>query len=86
MKKNGCSRFKLILCCFLPNISPYTKFHPNWKENTEVENCQQVRRFWLVGLLGKKIVVGIYNIFYVVFGTLLASIPNIIQIGQKTQS
>ena len=36
--KNTCSRFQLIPCCFLPNISPYTKFHPNRKKNTEVEN------------------------------------------------
>ena len=30
-------RFKLILCWFLPNISLYTKFHPNRKKNTEVD-------------------------------------------------
>ena len=30
-------------------------------------------------------VVGISNSFYVVFGPLLAPIPNFIQIGQKTQ-
>ena len=50
--KNGCSRFKLILCCFLPNISPRTKFHPNWMKNTEVENFH----FWsiLVGRAGRS--------------------------------
>ena len=42
-------------------------------------------RFWLVGLVGRKMVVGISNSFYVVFAPLLAPIPNFIQIGQKTQ-
>ena len=28
---------KLILCCFLPNSCPHTKFHPNWTKNIEVE-------------------------------------------------
>merc|ERR1712002_425058 len=35
--KNSRSHFKLILCCFLPNISPQTKFNQNWMKNTEVE-------------------------------------------------
>ena len=42
-------------------------------------------QFWLVGLVGRKMVVGISNSFYVVFAPLLAPIPNFIQIGQKTQ-
>ena len=42
-------------------------------------------RFWLVGLVGRKMVVGISNSFYVVFAPLLAPIPNFIQIGQKTR-
>ena len=42
-------------------------------------------RFWLVGLVGQKMVVGISNSFYVVFATLLSPIPNFIQIGQKTR-
>ena len=56
-------------------------------------------RFWLVGLVGWKMSVGISNSFYVVFapftrhefktwfvfGSLLALIPNFIQIGQKTR-
>ena len=42
-------------------------------------------RFWLVGLVGRKMIVGISNSFYVVFAPLLAPIPNFIQIGQKTQ-
>ena len=33
-------------------------------------------RFWLVGLVGLKMVVGILNSFYVVFAPLLAAIPN----------
>ena len=39
----------------------------------------------MVGLIGQKMVVGNYNSFCVVFGPLLAPIPNFIQIGQKTQ-
>ena len=42
-------------------------------------------QFWLVRLVGRKMVVGISNSFYVVFAPLLAPIPNFIQIGQKTQ-
>ena len=42
-------------------------------------------RFWLVGLVGRKIIVGILNSFYVVITPLSAPIPNFIQIGQKTQ-
>merc|ERR1719376_1477942 len=42
-------------------------------------------RFWLVRLVGRKMVVGILDSFYVVFVPLLAPIPNFIQIGQKTQ-
>ena len=38
-------------------------------------------RFWLVGLVGRKMVVGILNSFYVVFAPLLTPIPNFIQIG-----
>ena len=50
--KNGCSRFKIILCCFLPNISPSTKFPPNRTKNTEVENFH----YWsvLVGRAGRS--------------------------------
>ena len=39
----------------------------------------------MVGLVGQKMVVGISNSYYVVFGPLLASIQNFIQIGRKTQ-
>ena len=35
--KNSRSYLKLILCCFLPNSCPHTKFHPNWTKNIEVE-------------------------------------------------
>ena len=35
--------------------------------------------------VGQKIVVAISNLSYVVSGSLLALIPNFIQIGQKTQ-
>ena len=42
-------------------------------------------RFWVVGMVGRKMVVRILHKFYFVFATLLAPIPNFIQIGQKTQ-
>jgi len=44
-----------------------------------------IGQFWLVWLVGQKMVVGISNTFYVVFGPLLAPIPNFIEIGQKPQ-
>ena len=40
-------------------------------------------RFWLVGQVGQKMVIGILNSFYVVFAPSLAPIPNFIQIGPK---
>ena len=39
----------------------------------------------LVGPVCQKMFVAISNLFYVVFGPLLAPIPNFIQIGWKTQ-
>ena len=42
-------------------------------------------RFWLVGLVDRKMVVGISNSFYDVFSPFLAPMPNFIQIGQETQ-
>ena len=44
-----------------------------------------ISRFWLVGLVGQKMIVGFSNPFYVVFGPLLTPMPNIVQIGRKTQ-
>ena len=86
--KNGRGHFKLVLCCFRSIISHHIKFHPNQTENTEVEYfcCCAVGRFWLVGLVGQKMVVAILNFFYVVFVPSLAPLPNFIQIGQKTQT
>ena len=77
--KNNYSRFKLILCCLLPIINPYTKFHPNCNKLT----IFAIGRFWFVGLVGKKMVVGISNSFC--FVQMTAPIPNFIQIGTKTQ-
>ena len=31
------SYLKLIICRFLPNSCPHTKFHPNWTKNVEVK-------------------------------------------------
>ena len=53
-------------------------------QNTKLEIIT-FGRFWLVGLVGRKMVVGILNSFHVVFAPLLAPILNFIQIGQKTQ-
>ena len=44
-----------------------------------------IRPLYLFRLVGRKMVVGISNSCYVVFAPLLTSIPNFIQIGQKTQ-
>ena len=41
-------------------------------------------RLWLVGPVGQKMFKAISNLFYVVFGPLLAPIPNFILIGWKT--
>ena len=54
-------------------------------ESTDGLKNFTIGRFWLVGLVGQKMVVGISNSFYVVFGQLLAPTPNFIQIGPKTQ-
>ena len=54
-------------------------------QKTQKLEIYSVGRFWLVGLVGRKMVVGILNSFYVVFAPLLAPIQNFIQIGQKTQ-
>ena len=44
-----------------------------------------IGQFWLVRLEGQKMVVDVSYSFPVIFGTLIAIIPNFIQIGQKTQ-
>ena len=35
--KNSCSYSKLILCCSLPNVTPYNKFQPNRIKNAKVK-------------------------------------------------
>ena len=40
---------------------------------------------WLVGLVGQKMIEATSNSFYVVFGPLLAPIPNFVHIGRKAQ-
>ena len=64
----------------LIRLSPHTKYHPNRMENSEVE-ILAVGQFWLVRLVGQKIVVGISYSIYLIFSPLLAPIPNFIQIG-----
>ena len=41
--KHSRSYLKLILCCFLPNSCPHTKFHPNWTKNIEVKKISVKR-------------------------------------------
>ena len=57
-QKNGRNHLKLAPCCFWSIISPHTKSHPKQTKNTEIFS---VGRFWLVGLVGQKMVVGISN-------------------------
>ena len=44
-----------------------------------------VCQFWLGGPLDQKMVVGVSYSFPVISGPLIATIPNSIKIGQKTQ-
>ena len=69
---------------FSPFLAPMSNFIQIGQETQKLE-IFTFGRFWLVGLVGRKMVVGISNSFYVVFAPLLAPIPNFIQIGQKTQ-
>ena len=62
-------RNKLLQKCFFPDF---------WK------SFIFTFRSSLVGVVGRKLVVGISNSFYVVFAPLLAPIPNFIQIRWKT--
>jgi hypothetical protein len=65
---NGRGHIILILCCFCTIINPHTKFHPNLKKKTQKLEIFTFGRFWLVGLVGQKMIVGISNSFYVLFG------------------
>merc|ERR1712112_48054 len=65
-------------------MGPYQISSKSDKKTQKLEIFTFVR-FWLVGLVGRKMVVGNSNSFYVVFAPLLAFIPNFIQIGQKTR-
>ena len=54
-------------------------------QKTQKLEISSIGRFWSVGLVDRKIVVGISNLFYDVFATLLALITNFIQNGRKRQ-
>merc|ERR1711954_465428 len=69
---------------FAPLLAPIPDFIRIGQKTRKLE-IFTFGRFWLVGLVGQKMVVGISNSFYVVFAPLLAPISNFIQIGQKTQ-
>ena len=64
--KNSHSYLKLIVCCFLSNSCPHTKFHQNQTKNKEV-NRLAIGWLWLVGPVSQKIAVFISNSFYLVF-------------------
>ena len=49
--ENSRSYLKRILCCFLPNSCPHTKFHPNWTKNIEIKMISY--RLALVGWSGQ---------------------------------
>ena len=71
----------VVYCFLLDPISNFIKI--GWK--TQKLKIFYIGRFWLVGLVGRKMLVGISNSFYVVFGPILVPIPNFIKIGRKTQ-
>ena len=56
--KNGRRHIKLSLCCFCPIISPHTKFH----QKTQKLEIFPFGRFWLVRLVGRKMVAATPNI------------------------
>ena len=69
---------------FAPLLTPIPNFIQIGQKTQKLE-IFTFGQFWLVRLVGQKIVVGISNSFYVVFAPLLAPIRNFIQIGQKTR-
>ena len=83
--KNSCIHFKLILSYFCSVVSSHAKYHPNRTKNTGARNLarKSVGRFWLVGQVVRKMIVGISNSFFLIFAPLLAPMPNFIQIRQK---
>ena len=69
---------------FAPLLAPIPNFIQIGQQTRKLEFFT-FGRFWLVGVVGRKLVVGISNSFYVVFAPLFNPFPNFIQIGQKTQ-
>jgi len=63
--RNSRSYLKLIVCCFLSNSCPHTKFNPNRTKNIEVKKIGY--RSALVGSVSQKIAVFITNSYYLVF-------------------
>ena len=77
--------FKTYSKLSLPHYYPPYKISSKFDKKTQKLEIFTFGRFWLVGLVGQKMVVGISNSFFVVFSPLLTLIPNFIQIRQKTQ-
>ena len=65
---------------FAPLLTPIPNFIQIGQKTQKLE-IFTFGRFWLVGLVGQKMVVATLNSFYVIFVSLLAPIPNFIQIG-----
>ncbi len=87
--KNSRSPFKLILSIFAPFLAPMPNFIQIGQKTQKLEIFTfafAFGRFWLVGLLGQKLFVGILNSSIVVSAPLSARIPNFIEIGQKHRS
>ena len=49
-------------------------------EGNNKQKCFAIGRFRLVGVVGRKIVIGLSNSFYVVFCSILAPIPDFNQV------
>ena len=57
--KNGRRHFKLILYCFCSSFNLHIKIYPSGTKKTRKFKIFIFGRFWLVGLVGRKMVVGI---------------------------
>ena len=77
-------RKKSFYVVFAPLLAPIPNFIQIGQKTQKLE-IFSIGRFWLVGLVRRKMIVGISNSFYPVFRPFLAPMPNFIQIGQETQ-
>ena len=66
--KNFCSHFKVVSGSLLAPIPNFIQIG----QKTQKLEIFNVGRFWLVRLVGRKMVIGISNLSYIVSGSLLA--------------